>query len=171
MGLIAEIALHQGNRALAETQLKAVLADNPLALRERVMLSDLLLQSGQPKAARDLLVDAPDTDGVLIRRILAARALGDTAEDARLVAILDKRFALNIDLGLTAHAREEGLYFLTVAHDTAKALTRAKVNWALQHEVEDAVLLLQAAEATDQSDAAQPVRDWMALNGVVPRAK
>jgi tetratricopeptide (TPR) repeat protein len=171
MGLIAEIALHQGNHAFAETQLKAVLADNPRALRERVMLSDLLLQAGQPQAARDLLVDAPDTDGVLIRRALAARALGDTAEDARLVAILDKRFALNIDLGLTAHAREEGLYFLTVAHDTAKALTRAKVNWALQHEVEDAVLLLQAAEATDQSDAAQPVRDWMALNGVVPRAK
>jgi tetratricopeptide (TPR) repeat protein len=171
MGLIAEIAIHQGDRPLAMTQLQAVLADNPLALRERVMLADLLLADGAPQAAMDLLAAAPDTDGVLIRRVQAARAIGDSTTEARLAAILDKRFKLNLDLGLNAHAREEGLYFLTVAHDPALALTRASVNWALQHEVEDAVLLLDAAEAAGQPDAAQPVRDWMAANAVLPRAK
>lgn len=171
MGLIAEIALQRGDKALARAQLEAVLADDPLALRERVMLADLLLGDGKALAAQDLLAPAPETDGVLIRRVLAARALGDTAEGARLAAVLDKRFKLNLDLGLTAHAREEGLYFLTIAHDPVQALARAKVNWALQHEVEDARLLLQSAEAAGQPEAAQPVRDWMAKMAVVPRVE
>jgi tetratricopeptide (TPR) repeat protein len=171
MGLIAEIALQTGDKALAKAQLEAVLVDDPLALRERVMLADLLLDDGKAQAAQDLLVLAPDTDGVLIRRVLAARALGDVAEDARLAAALDKRFALNLDLGLTAHAREEALYFLTITHDPAQALARAKVNWALQHEVEDARLLLQTAEAAGQPEAGQPVRNWMAKAAVIPRVE
>lgn len=168
MGLIAEIALHQGNTALAEEQLRAVLADNPLALRERVMLADLLLRTGQAQAALDLLSTAPETDGVLIRRVLAARALGDTDAAARLAAILDKRFKLNLDLGLNAHAREEALYFQKIADDSAQALARAEVNWALQHEIEDAVLLVQTAQAMGRPDAAAPVRTWMAEAKVLP---
>jgi tetratricopeptide (TPR) repeat protein len=171
MGLIAEVAIHQGDRKLALAQLQAVLAANPLALRERVMLADLLLEADQPSAVLDLLASAPDTDGVLIRRALSARAMDSGAEDARLTAILDKRFKLNLDLGLTAHAREEALYFLTVANDPAQALARAQVNWALQHEVEDALLLLQAAAAAGQPQAGQPVVDWMAQNAVLPKAK
>lgn len=171
MGLIAEIALQTGDKTLAKAQLEAVLVDDPLALRERMMLADLLLDDGKALAAQEFLALAPDTDGVVIRRVLAARALGDVAEDARLAAVLDKRFMLNLDLGLTAHAREEGLYFLTIAHDPVQALARAKVNWALQHEVEDARLLLQSAEAAGQPEAAQPVRDWMAKMAVVPRVE
>ncbi len=170
MGLIAEVAIHQGDLKLAIAQLEAVLAADPLALRERVMLADLLLEADQPTAALDLLAPAPETDGVLIRRVLIARAMGRAAEDSRLVAILDKRFKLNLDLGLTAHAREEALYFLTVANDPGQALARAKVNWALQHEVEDALLLLQAAAAMNEPEAGQPVRDWMAQNAVLPKA-
>lgn len=171
IGLIAEIALHQGDDAKAKTHFQAVLDDNPLALRERVLLADLLLEDGKAQAALDLLAPAPDTDGVLIRRVLAARALRDTAGAQASVTVLDSRFTLNLDLGLTAHAREEALYFLTVAGDPEQALARAIVNWDLQHEIEDAVLLLQAAEAAGQPQAAQPVHDWMAQNGVLPRSK
>lgn len=168
MGLVAEIALHSGDKKLAKTQLEALLADDPLALRERVMLADLLLADEKPQNVVDLLASAPETDGVLIRRVLAARALGDKVEDARLVAVLDKRFKLNLDLGLTAHAREEALYFLKIAGDPAQALARAKVNWALQHEIDDAVLLLDAAKAASKPEAAQPALDWMAKNKVLP---
>jgi tetratricopeptide (TPR) repeat protein len=171
MGLIAEIALHQGDKTLAKAQLQAVLADDPLALRERIMLADLLLAEGAAQAVIDLLLPAPDTDGVLIRRLLAARALTDNATETRLAAILDKRVKLNLDLGLNAHAREEALYFLTVAQDPAQALARASVNWALQHEAEDALLLLDAAEAAGQPTASLPVRDWMKANAVLPRAR
>ncbi len=164
-GLVAEIALHRGEVARGRAALAAVIAADPLALRERLLLADLRLGAGQAQAALELLAPAPDTDGVLIRRVLAARALGEDA--GAMVAVLDKRFRLNLDLGLQAHAREEALYFLKVAGDPAQALARAKVNWAVQHEIEDAVLLLAAAEAAGQPEAAQPVRDWMAENAVL----
>lgn len=170
MGLIGEVALHQGDTALAKAQFQAVLADNPRAQREELLLADILLQDGDPQAVLDLLAKAPDTDGVLIRRVLALRALGDP-KAAGLSATLAKRIALNLDLGLTAHAREEAMYFLTIADKPERALARASVNWALQHEVEDALLLLQAATAAGQPQAAQPVRDWMAQNGVLPRVR
>ncbi len=170
MGLIGEVALHQGDTALAKAQFQAVLADNPRAQREELLLADILLQDGDPQAVLDLLAKAPDTDGVLIRRVLALRTLGDPTA-AGLSDTLAKRIALNLDLGLTAHAREEAMYFLTIADDPAQALARASVNWALQHEVEDALLLLQAAKAAGQPQADQPVRDWMAQNGVLPRVR
>ncbi len=170
MGLIGEVALHQGDTALAKAQFQAVLADNPRAQREELLLADILLQDGDPQAVLDLLAKAPDTDGVLIRRLLALRTLGDPTA-AGLSDTLAKRIALNLDLGLTAHAREEAMYFLTIADDPAQALARASVNWALQHEVEDALLLLQAAKAAGQPQADQPVRDWMAQNGVLPRVR
>lgn len=171
MGLIAEIALHNGNSPLAKAQLEAVLADDPLAVRERLMLVDVLLKEGQAEAARDLLLPAPETDGVLIRRVLALRALSEADEAARLSAILRNRVELNLDLGLTAHAREEALYFLRIAGDPGQSLARAKVNWALQHEIEDAVLLLEAAEAMGRPEEAAPARDWMTANKIQPPAQ
>ena len=85
-------------------------------------------------------------------------------------AELAKRFKLNLDLGLTAHAREEGQYFLKIAGDPVQALARAQVNWALQHEYDDARLLMDAAVAAGQPAAAQPVRDWMAVQHVTAPA-
>ena len=166
-GLVAEIALHRGDTKGAVAGFAAVIAADPLALRERLLLADLQLLAGQPRAAVDLLAPAPETDGVLIRRVLGARALGDAVLAARLAAVLDQRFRLNLDLGLVAHAREEALYFLKIAGDPVQALARAQVNWALQHEIEDAVLLLAAAKAAGQPEAGQPVRDWMAQNAVL----
>ncbi|MGL6208636.1 MAG: tetratricopeptide repeat protein [Paracoccaceae bacterium] len=165
-GLVAEIKLHNGDRETARVQFQAVLEANPLALRERMLLADMKTDDGEAQASLDLLKSSPETDGVLIRRVLALRALGEMDEADRLAAVLDQRFRLNLDLGLTAHAREEALYFLTIADDPAQALARAEVNWALQHEIEDADLLLRAAEAAGRPAAAAPVREWMATNGV-----
>ncbi len=159
IGLVGEIALHQGDLPAAMRAFQDVLALDPLALRDRLMLADILLASGQAAQVMTLLADAPDTDGVLIRRVLADPAGGDAMR-----ATLAARFKLNLDLGLTAHAREEAMYFALIAPDPAMALARAQVNWALQHEVEDAVLLIDAAG--DDAEAAKPVRDWMAKTGV-----
>ena len=100
-------------------------------------------------------------DGVLIRRVLAAQALGDHAMADMAKTELDRRFRLNLDLGLTAHAREEARYFLQIAGDPGLALTRAEVNWHLQHEFEDAQLLIDAAVAAGMPEAASPVLAWM----------
>lgn len=163
IGLTGEIALHQGDTATATRAFQEVLALDPSALRERLLLADILLATGQAAQVLPLLGAAPDTDGVLIRRVLADPAgPGAAAMREELAA----RFALNLDLGLTAHAREEAMYFATIAPDPAMALTRAKVNWAMQHEIEDAILLISAAKAAGDLDASQPVADWMTRTGV-----
>lgn len=163
-GLLGEIALLQGDDAEAHDQLAEVLARDPGALRERLLLADLLLRSDEAAAVLPLLAEAPETDGVLLRRALAARALG--APDEGIEATLSDRVQLNRDLGLDAHAREDALYYLRVASDPASALDRALANWALQHEVEDAQLLLDAATAASRPEEALPVLEWMEREGI-----
>lgn len=130
------------------------------------LMADIWLADDKAPAAMDLLVPAPDTDAVLIRRVLAARVPGETKQGARPAAVLEKRFKVNFNLGLTAHARQEALYFLTIANNPRPALARAEVNRALQHQIEDVVLILQADEAARQPKAAHPAQDWMARNAV-----
>ena len=84
-----------------------------------------------------------------------------------MVAELARRVAQNLELGLTSHAREDAMYFLLVADNPAQALDRATLNWALQHEVEDAQLLIDAAKAAGQPAAAAPVFDWASTEHVV----
>jgi tetratricopeptide (TPR) repeat protein len=157
--LQGEIALLQGDAATAEMQLQKVLADDPGAQREQLMLADLLLEQGRADAVISLLQSAPDTDGVLIRRVLAARALGGDAPDV--VATLDARAQRSLDIGLVAHAREEAMFYLLIADDAPRALERALVNWDLQHEYDDARLLIIAADAAGKPEAALPVLEWM----------
>ena len=166
-GLQGEIAALQGNAKAAQAHLSAVVTADAFALRERLLLADLLLAEGQAQQAIDLLAPAIPADGVLIRRVLAAMATGDSAMADTDRAELAQRFKLNIDIGLTAHAREETLYFLRIAKDPDMALQRALVNWALQHEIEDAQLLVDAAIFANQPKAAVPVVRWMAEQSVV----
>lgn len=159
IGLLGEIALLQGNDAEARRHLMDVLSRDPDALRERLMLADLLLRSGEAAAVLPLLSAAPETDGVLLRRALAAQAVGEP--DGAIETALADRVRLNLDLGLDAHAREDAMFFLLLADDPEMALERARSNWALQHEIEDAQLLIDAAVAAGQPAEALPVLDWI----------
>ncbi len=160
IGLLGELAQLNNENPKARDYFQQVLAASPKSLRDRLILADLMLQDGLADQVAPLLKDAPATDGVLIRRVLAAMSLNtDSTTDREDLA---KRFQLNLDLGLTAHAREEARYFLEIARDPALALHRAQVNWAMQHEFEDAQLLIAAAMAAGQPAAAQPVLDWAA---------
>jgi tetratricopeptide (TPR) repeat protein len=162
--LLGEIALLKGDPATAETYLMQVLTDDPGAQREQLMLADILLEQGRAAEVMTLLQDAPDTDGVLIRRVLALRAQGINADDT--VTLLATRAQRSLDIGLVAHAREEAMFYLLIADDPAQALERALVNWDLQHEYDDARLLILAADAAGKPRAALPVLDWMARAGV-----
>lgn len=164
-GLVGEIAMLQGDDILARTSFERVLENDPESLRERLLLADVLLRSGSASEVPSLLDQAPDSDGVLIRRIQAARALG--ADDTAETEMLAKMVRLNADLGLDAHAREDAMYYLHVADDPDAALERAEANWALQHEIEDAQLLLDAAAAAGRLDAARPALDWMRAEEIV----
>lgn len=161
VGLMGEIASLQGDIVTAKAHFAEVIAEDPLALRERLLLVDLLLGEKAATEAIALLEPAPEVDGVLIRRVLAAQMLGDKAVAEQATSELDRRFRLNLDLGLTAHAREEARYYLQIAGDPELALKRAIVNWDLQHEIEDAQLLIDAAVAADNPKSALPVLAWI----------
>jgi tetratricopeptide (TPR) repeat protein len=165
LGLMAEVARHRGDTAQAIALLRRVLDIDPDAEREKLILADLLLARGEAAQAVQVLAASPATDGVLLHRALAMRALDDP-EARSLTRLLDQRFRLNIDLGLRAHAREEAMFFLWLAPDPSLALARAQVNWDLQHEAEDVALLLAAAQAAGVPGAARPAQDWMTGAGV-----
>jgi predicted Zn-dependent protease len=175
--LLGEIALLQGDVATAERYLTLVMKDDPGAQRDQLMLADVLLVQGRAAEVDLLLQTAPDTDGVLIRRALAARAQGGTL--AAVEGMLADRAQRSLDLGLVAHAREEAMFFLLIADNPTQALERAQANWAIQHEYDDARLLIMAAQAVGQPEAAQPVLDWMVaakvdipvLNGLLTQAE
>jgi hypothetical protein len=160
LSLAGEIARLQGDAPAAEAALRAVLAADPAAQREALMLADLLLEQGRAAEVAPLLAALPATDGVLLRRLRAARAQG--RDDPAAVDRLAARVRQSRELGLAAHAREEGQFLLWIADDAAAALERATVNWALQHEFDDALLLLQAARAAGRPAAAAPVHAWIA---------
>ena len=166
LGLLGEIAMLQGWNDRAREHLAAVLDADPGELRTRMLLADLVLAEGDPQATLATLEGAPDVDGVLLRRAIAADRIGadDIADPAK--AELARRFARNLDLGLTAHAREEARYFLELDVSPAEALSRARVNWSLQHEFEDAQLLLDAAALAGEPAAALPVLEWIETQGV-----
>ena len=157
--LLGEIAMMQGDAAQAERHLRAVLADDPGAQREQLMLADILLVQARGAEVTALLQGAPDTDGVLIRRVLAARAQGRDVPDV--VETLRVRAQRSIDLGLVAHAREEAMFYLLIAGNPDQALERAAVNWAQQHEYDDARLLILSADAAGKPEAARDVFTWM----------
>jgi tetratricopeptide (TPR) repeat protein len=167
LGLLGEIAVLQGDDPAALAQFAAVIAADPGVIRERLLTADILLRQSQFEQVLDVLDPAPPVDGVLIRRILAQRGLNAPGAAAPMVAELARRVAQNLELALTSHAREDAMYFLLVADDPAQALDRATVNWALQHEVEDAQLLIDAANAAGQPAAAAPVFDWARAEHVV----
>jgi tetratricopeptide (TPR) repeat protein len=166
LGLMGEIAALQGRRELARTHFAAALADDPGALRVRIMLADVLLADGDATAALGLLAEAPGVDAVLLRRAIAAQALGRTAVLEPVREELSRRFRQNLDLGLVAHAREEARYYLEVERDPVLALGRAVANWGLQRDVEDAQLLIDTAMAAGSPAAAAPVLRWMTEQAV-----
>lgn len=167
IGLIGEISVLQGDDAGARADFERALALAPGDVRLRLVYAELLLRANQPAQVLTLLQDAAPVDGVEILRYVAATQLGQGQVAGAARTEIAQRVTQNLALGLTAHAREEAQYFMRVAPDPAMALTRAQINWGLQHEIIDAQLLIDAAEGAGQPVAAKPVLDWIAAERVV----
>ena len=93
IGLLGEIAVLQGDDVKGREHLEAALARDPGDLRLRLMLVDLMLRTGEGADIPALLAEAPTTDGVLLRRALAARAEGEI--DAQAEGAVADRVQIN----------------------------------------------------------------------------
>lgn len=138
----------------------------PQDLGLRAAYADFLLDQRRPIEAlhwvRRSAADEP-VDALRLRRLLAAQMLG--RPDATLRKQIADGFAAGRRRGEALHLREEARYVLEVELDAPRALALAVQNWSSQREPWDARLLLAAAHAAGDPNAAEPVRQWMKQTG------
>jgi hypothetical protein len=112
-----------------------------------------------------LLKDQTRSDTLLLRLAIAAKAAnapGAAAFERDLAA----RFDAARRRGDATHQKEEARFALTVQPQPPRALQLARDNYAVQREPADARVLLEAALAAKQPEAAAPVLKWMADSGI-----
>ena len=159
--LLAEMAQRRDAVTLAETRFQRALALDPHDSYLLGAYCDFLLDQKRPSRVEALLADQTRIDALLLRRALALQQQGKTAALAADVAELDARFNAAMLRGDTVHQREQARFEL-LRRDTAKALTLARKNWAVQKEPADMRIYLEAALQARDREAAQPVIDWIA---------
>jgi tetratricopeptide (TPR) repeat protein len=127
--------------------------------------SDWLLDHGRAREVVGLLAPYTRIDPLLLRLALAEQATGDPALAGH-VADLAARFEASRLRGDSVHRREEARFALALQHQPARALALAVANWGVQREPADARVLLEAALAAGQPEAARPVVAWLRANHV-----
>ncbi|WP_230492126.1 MULTISPECIES: lipopolysaccharide assembly protein LapB [unclassified Janthinobacterium] len=169
--LLAEMATRRGETTLADTRYKSALARQP---RDSYLLgayADFLLDRQRPQEVVQLLQDRQRIDALLLRYALALQALpGKQAAFLAAKAELAARFNAAMQRGDTVHQREQARFALFLQQDVPAALQLAQKNWAIQKEVPDMRILLEAALAARNYGAARPVLAWIAANGVEDEA-
>lgn len=162
--VLAEIAARTGQAAAEDHYKEAV----KLGLRDNYLLgayADFLLDQGRPAEVLQLLKDQTRADNLLLRLTLAEEALNASGFAAHKQA-LQARFDASGLRGDSRHRREEARFTLHLLKQPTAALVLAQQNWTVQREPADARILLEAALATHNEAAAQPVLQWLDTNRV-----
>ena len=162
---LAENEERRGAYAQAEAAFRAALALGLSDVYLQAAYADFLLDRGRPAEVLTLLADGARADVLLLRLALAASAAGNR-DATRWRDSLAARFDAARQRGDTSHRKEESRFVLALQGDTARALQLAQQNFAEQREPADARILLEAALAARQPDAARPALDWMAAHRV-----
>ena len=169
--VLAEIARRLGDSAAAEAHFRAALAFDDSDQYVLVAYAELLTHQGRWEEVAALLRKWERSDVLVLSLARAERALGRTEARSR-AATLRARFADAALRGDTTNAQDEALFRLEFEGDPKGALRLALLNWSIQKEPRDAELVLQAAVASREPAAAQPVLEWMAKTGIEdPRLK
>jgi Tfp pilus assembly protein PilF len=161
---LGEVAAWRAQPAVAERRYREALA---LGLEDGYLLaawSDFLLDAGRPAEVIEWLSSWEASDPLLLRLAEAESALG-RPEATRHVQVLEDRFAAARLRGDTTHRAEEARYRLRLRGDAEAALRLAVENYRGQREPRDARILLEAANAAADAQAAAVVRDWLRSSG------
>jgi len=161
---LAEFSLVLDEPDRAEQHFKEALA---LGVNDQFLLAayaDFLLDRGRPTEVAALLKDWTRSDALLLRLALAEKALKAPGLNEHTRA-LQARFDAAALRGDTLHQQEQARFHLFLLGQPSRALTLARANWGLQREPRDARILLEAALAANDPEAAQPALDWLARSG------
>lgn len=161
---LAELAQRLGRMPVAEAHFKQALA---LDISDTFLLAayaDFLLAQGRPREVLALLKDKTRSDGLLLRIVFAEHALKLPSAKASAATLADRFHAAQLR-GDTVHQQEEARFALHIQNNPKAALALALLNWQVQREPRDAQIVLEAALASGDRAAAQPVLRWLADSG------
>lgn len=159
-GLMAETAERLGDWSAVESCYREALAATPQDNFLLVAYADFLLDRGRPQEVLKLLEGHEQSDTAFLRIVLAQAAV-HSAELANNVWIMAARFEALALRGSDYFGREQSRFALQLQHDPARALTLALQNWSVQRAPWDARVLLEAALAARQPDAAAPALQFL----------
>ncbi|HTB64865.1 MAG TPA: hypothetical protein VK727_01470 [Steroidobacteraceae bacterium] len=157
---LGEMAERLGDDQAAEHWLRAGLALAPDDFYMRAACADLLLRRGRAAETLQLLAGYESMEPMLLRIAIAHRMLHDAA-GARSEALLSSAFSVEQQRGDAVHRREQARFLLDVSWQPAAALLAAQQNWQVQREPEDVLILLRAAQAAHEPQAAAAAREFL----------
>jgi predicted Zn-dependent protease len=164
LSTLGEVAMRAGEDGVAELDyVRAILAD-PGDVYTRAALADLLLDRDRPSDVLGLLAGTEKDDGLLLRLAIAETKTKASAA-AEHVATLRARHQASRARGDVVHRREQARFELAFGSPRL-ALDLARANWDVQREAWDARVLLEAAIASDDLEAARPVRAFIRASGL-----
>ena len=157
---LAEMAAHAGMATEAESHFHAALALDDSDFYLLGAYADFLLDEGRPAEVERLLADKTRADPLLLRYALALKAQSSPLLPAT-TEQLGARFEASRLRGDRVHLREEARFTLHVLNDAPRALQLANDNWAVQREVADVRILLEAASAAGDAPTLATVSRWL----------
>lgn len=161
----AQIARALGRDEQAKEHYLEGLADNPNDYYKIRAYADLLLDAGRNQEALALVRDHVNDNGLLLAAAIAARRCGKQELASEWQAQLGNRFEEVRLRGSEPHGRFEARYWLELMDDPERALSVALANWNKQKETRDTRNVLEAAAASREADAAQPVIEFLNKHG------
>lgn len=159
-GLIAESDERLGDWPGAETHYLAALKFQPRDNFLLVAYADFLLDRGRPQEVLPLLIDHAQSDTAFLRLALAQSLLHSDLTP-RYIWIMAARFEALRLRGTEYFGREESRFALQMQHDPHTALDMALRNWQVQRAPWDARVVLEAALASKEPQAAVPVLEFL----------
>jgi hypothetical protein len=160
---LAELAQRQGKTAQVESHLRQAMALGVVDTFLYAAYTDFLLDQGRAAEVVALLKDHTRSDSLLLRLVLATRAL-NLPQAKQHEAALAARYAAAAMRGDTVHQAEEARFALAVQGDAKRSLKLGLENWKVQLEPRDARVVLEAAVALKDAPAAAPVLKWLTQN-------
>jgi tetratricopeptide (TPR) repeat protein len=162
---LGEMAVRLGKDADAQRWFQQDLGLVPADFYVRAAYADLLLRQGRPGEALTLLQGYESFEPLLLRIAIAQRQLHDPRlEESR--ARLQAAFAAETQRGEAVHRREQARFLLEVEDQPALSLAAATLNWAVQREPDDVLVLVNAARAAGSPKAADPALEFVRTQGL-----
>jgi len=161
---LGEVSAWLGQNAQAERHYREALA---LGQDDGYLLAawaDFLLDNKRPADVLQLLATWEASDPLLLR-LAEAETLLQTASSKAHIQALEDRFAAAKLRGDTTHRAEEARFQLRLRKNLTLALQLASANYQVQKEPRDLRVLLEAALAAQDTEAAKPALGWLQRTG------